>query len=157
MPSDYHAFLATIKTRIQQAQLRAVVAVNKELILLYWQLGKAILDRQQKEGWGAKVIDHLSADLHAAFPQLRGFSTRNLKYMRAFAQAYPDEAFVQAVLAQLTWYHHITLLDKIRDEKERLWYIQQAIEYGWSRNVLLHHIDSQLFHRKGKAITNFTN
>ncbi len=156
MPSDYHAFLATIKTRIQQAQLKAVIAVNTELILLYWQIGKAILARQHAEGWGAKIIDHLSADLHAAFPQMRGFSTRNLKYMRAFAQAYPDEEFVQQVAAQIPWGHHLVLLDQVKDEEERRWYIEQSIAHSWSRNVLLHHIDSRLFHRKGKAITNFT-
>ncbi len=156
LPSDYHAFLTTIKTRIQQTQLRAVVAVNKELILLYWQIGKAILERQQEEGWGTKVIDHLSADLHASFPQMRGFSVRNLKYMRAFAQAYPEEAIVQQVVAQIPWGHHLILLDAIKDELERLWYIQQTIAHGWSRNVLVHHIDTRLFHRKGQAITNFT-
>jgi predicted nuclease of restriction endonuclease-like (RecB) superfamily len=91
---------------VQQAQLQAVVAVNKELISLYWQIGRAILTRQKREGWGAKVIDRLSADLHAAFPQMKGFSPRNLKYMRAFAQAYPEEPFVQQVAAQIPWFHH---------------------------------------------------
>jgi predicted nuclease of restriction endonuclease-like (RecB) superfamily len=155
LPSDYQAFLRSIKTRVQQAQLRAVVAVNKELILLYWYIGKEILARQEKEGWGTQVIDRLSADLHAAFPQMKGFSIRNLKYMRSFAETYPKQQFVQEVLAQITWYHHITLLEKVKDEQERLWYIQQAIEHGWSRNVLAHHIDTQLFHRKGNAVTNF--
>jgi predicted nuclease of restriction endonuclease-like (RecB) superfamily len=155
LPSDYQAFLRSIKTRVQQAQLRAVVAVNKELILLYWYIGKEILARQEKEGWGTQVIDRLSADLHAAFPQMKGFSIRNLKYMRSFAETYPKQQFVQEVLAQITWYHHITLIEKVKDEQERLWYIQQAIEHGWSRNVLLHHIDTRLFHRKGNAVTNF--
>ena len=140
---------------MQQAQLRAVVAVNKELILLYWYIGKEILARQEKEGWGTQVIDRLSADLHAAFPQMKGFSIRNLKYMRSFAETYPKQQFVQEVLAQITWYHHITLLEKVKDEQERLWYIQQSAEHGWSRNVLAHHIDTQLFHRKGNAVTNF--
>lgn len=155
LSSDYQAFLRSIKTRVQQAQLRAVVAVNKELILLYWYIGKEILARQEKEGWGTQVIDRLSADLHAAFPQMKGFSIRNLKYMRSFAETYPKQQFVQEVLAQITWYQHITLLEKVKDEQERLWYIQQAIEHGWSRNVLLHQIDTQLFHRKGNAVTNF--
>jgi predicted nuclease of restriction endonuclease-like (RecB) superfamily len=101
LPSDYQAFLHSIKTRVQQAQLKAVVAVNKELIVLYWQIGKEILERQEKEGWGTKVIDRLSADLHAAFPQMNGFSIRNLKYMRSFAETYPDYQFVQEVLAQI--------------------------------------------------------
>ena len=105
---------------MQQAQLKAVVAVNAELIVLCWQIGKQILDRQEKEGWGTKVIDRLSADLHAAFPQMKGFSIRNLKYMRSFAETYPDQQFVQEVLAQITWYHHITLLEKVKDEQERV-------------------------------------
>jgi predicted nuclease of restriction endonuclease-like (RecB) superfamily len=157
LPSEYHAFLATIKARIQQAQLKAVVAVNTELIGLYWQIGQEIWQRQQKEGWGAKVIDHLSADLHAAFPQMKGFSVRNLQYMRTFAEAYPDEAqFTQQAVAQIPWGHHTILLDKAPETAQRLWYIQQTRTHGWSRNVLLHHIDSGLFHRTGKAITNFT-
>jgi predicted nuclease of restriction endonuclease-like (RecB) superfamily len=93
--------------------------------------------------------------LHAAFPQMRGFSPRNLKYMRAFAEAYPDEQFVQVPLAQITWYHHITLLDKVKDKQQLLWYIQQSIEHGWSRNVLVHQIETNLYGRKGKAVTNF--
>jgi len=155
IPSDYQTFLQTIKSRIQQAQLQAVLAVNRELILLYWQIGRGILERQQHQGWGAKVIDHLSHDLHAAFPQMKGFSPRNLKYMRAFALSYPDETFVQEVLAQITWYHHITLLEKVKDEQARLWYIQQAIAQGWSRNVLVMQVETDLYHRRGKALTNF--
>lgn len=132
IPSDYQAFLQTVKTQVQQAQLRALMAVNRELILLYWRIGRAILHQQRERGWGAKVIDQLSEDLHKDFPEMKGFSKRNLKYMRSFAEAYPQEQFLQEVLAQITWYHHITLLEKVKDEKERLWYIQQAAEHGWS-------------------------
>lgn len=142
IPSDYQAFFQTIKRRIQQAQLQAVLAVNRELILLYWQIGRGILERQQ-QGWGAKVIDRLSHDLHTTFPQMKGFSTRNLKYMRALALSYPDETCVQEVLAHITWYHHITLLEKVKDEQERPWYIQQAIAQGWSRNVLVMQIEKE--------------
>lgn len=155
IPSDYQAFLQTIKTRVQHAQLKALVAVNRELILLYWQIGRAILERQKERGWGAKVIDQLSKDLHKAFPEMRGFSQRNLKYMRAFAAAYPDEAFVQQVAAQMAWFHHCVLLDKVKDDHERLWYIEHAIEHGWSRNILEIQIETNLYHRKGKALTNF--
>lgn len=155
LPADYQAFLHTIKARVQQAQLHAVLAVNKELVLLYWHIGRGILERQQAQGWGAKVIDRLADDLHRAFPQMKGFSTRNLKYMRAFAEAYPQEQFVQEVLAQITWYHHITLLEKVKDARERLWYIQQASQHGWSRNILVMQIETGLFQRKGKAVTNF--
>jgi len=155
IPSDYQAFLQTIKTRVQQAQLKALVAVNRELILLYWQIGRGILERQEQQGWGAGVIDQLSRDLHAAFPEMRGFSLRNLKYMRAFAAAYPDESIVQQLVAQLPWGHNIVLLEKVKDEKERLWYIEHAIEHGWSRSILEIQIETGLFQRKGKALTNF--
>ncbi|WGV23876.1 DUF1016 N-terminal domain-containing protein [Halotia branconii] len=153
----YDDFLKELKTRISSAQLRAGVAVNKELLLLYWQIGRDILNRQQQQGWGAKVIDSLAADLQQAFPEMKGFSSRNLKYMRTFAETYPDEQFVQEVLAQITWYHNIALLEKLKSSEERLWYIQQTIQHGWSRNVLVHQIESQLYHRQGKAITNFDN
>jgi predicted nuclease of restriction endonuclease-like (RecB) superfamily len=155
LPSDYQTFLHSIKTRVQQAQLHAVLAVNKELVLLYWHIGRSILERQKAQGWGAKVIDQLAADLHRTFPQMRGFSERNLKYMRAFAQAYPDESFVQQPAAQIPWFHHCILLDKVKDEQERRWYIQQTIEHGWSRNILEIQIETGLFQRKGKALTNF--
>src|SRR6266849_4703914 len=102
LPADYHTFLQSIKTRVQQAQLRAVVAVNKELILLYWHIGHEIWKRQRELGWGAKVIEQLSRDLHAAFPLMKGFSTRNLQYMRTFAEAYADETqFTQQLVAQI--------------------------------------------------------
>ncbi len=105
---------------MQTAQVRAAVAVNRELVLLYWQIGRDILRRQQEEGWGAKVIDRLAADLHAAFPNMRGFSSRNLKYMRSLADAFPDEAFVQAVLAQITWYHNLAILEKLVTSEDRI-------------------------------------
>ena len=102
--------------RIRSAQLRASLAVNREMGLLYWQIGRDILQRQAQEGWGAKVIDRLAADLHHAFPDMTGLSPRNLKYMRAFAAAWPDEPIVQGPLAQITWYHNIALLEKLRTE-----------------------------------------
>jgi predicted nuclease of restriction endonuclease-like (RecB) superfamily len=113
--------------------------------------------RQQQQGWGAKVIDKLAGDLRQAFPEMKGFSARNLKYMRAFAEAYPDEQFVQEAFAQITWYHNTTLMEKLKSLEQRLWYAQQTIQYGWSRNVLVHQIESGLYHRQGKAITNFEN
>ncbi len=111
-PDSYTQFLADLKSRIQAAQFRASLAVNRELVLLYWQIGRDILDRQNRESWGAKVIDRLATDLKRAFPDLKGFSPRNLKYMRAFAEAWPEETFVQAVLAQITWYHNLAILEK---------------------------------------------
>ncbi len=155
LPVDYAAFVEEIKGRIRSAQLRAVVAANRELILLYWQIGREILERQRQQGWGAKVIDRLATDLRHAFPELKGFSARNLKYMRALAEAFPDPHFVQEVLAQITWYHAITLLDKVKDAGEREWYIRKTIEHGWSRAVLVHHVETGLYHRQGRAVTNF--
>jgi predicted nuclease of restriction endonuclease-like (RecB) superfamily len=135
--------------------LKAIVAVNRELILLYWRIGRDILERQAQQGWGAKVVEQLATDLHKDFPQMRGFSQRNLKYMRAFAAAYPDEQFVQEVLAQITWYHNIALIEKLKSPEERLWYAQKTVEHGWSRNVLVHQIETGLHRRLGAALTNF--
>jgi DUF1016 N-terminal domain len=113
------------------------------------------VERQKREGWGTKVIDRLAEDLRHAFPEIKGFSARNLKYMRAFAEAWQDEDFVQQVAAQLPWFHNCVLLDKLKSNEERAWYSQLTIQNGWSRNVLVHQIESDLFHRQGRAITNF--
>ncbi|RMF57158.1 MAG: DUF1016 family protein, partial [Calditrichaeota bacterium] len=103
LPVDYPALLRGIKDRIQTAQIKAGLAVNRELVLLYWEIGRDILSRQKAKGWGAKVIDHLARDLRGSFPQMKGLSSRNLKYMRAFAKAWPDREIVQEALAQITW------------------------------------------------------
>lgn len=155
LPPDYADWLAELKTRIHSAQQRATLAVNRELVLLYWQIGQDILARQARQGWGAKVIERLAQDLRAAFPDMKGFSPRNLKYMRAFAEAWPDAEFVQAVLAQLPWYHHLALLDKLPGAEARCWYAAKAIEHNWSRNVLVMHIETRLQERSGAALTNF--
>jgi len=152
---SYQHFLNDLKQRVATARYQAARSVNMELVLLYHHVGKEILKSQQEHGWGAKVIDQLSYDLRAAFPEMKGFSPRNLKYMRKFAQEYPEVEFVQEVLAQLSWYHHATLLDKISDRENRLFYIKKALEHGWSRNVMVHQIESGLHERQGKAITNF--
>lgn len=136
-PPDYAEWLAGLKSRIHSAQQRATQAVNRELVLLYWQIGRDILARQSAQGWGAKVIDRLAHDLLVAFPDMQGFSARNLKYMRAFAQAWPDVDFVQGVLAQLPWYHQLALLDKLQTEDDRRWYAANALQHNWSRNVLV--------------------
>lgn len=151
----YDDFLRDLKQRIRSAQVRAVLAVNSELVLLYWQIGRDILTRQHQQGWGAKVIAHLSADLRSSFPEMKGFSRTNLLYMRAFAEAYPDEQIVQQLAGQIPWFHNCTLLDKVKNPTERQWYIQQTIQYGWSRNILVHQIESGLYRRQGKATTNF--
>ncbi len=154
-PEGYADWLTDLKTRIHTAQQRAALAVNRELVLLYWQIGQDILARQAAQGWGAKVIERLSQDLRSAFPEMKGFSPRNLKYMRAFAEAWPDESFVQEVLAQLPWYHQLALLDKLPGPQTRRWYAAKAIEHNWSRNVLVMQIETRLLERSGKAATNF--
>ena len=154
-PEGYSDWLSELKTRIHNAQQRATLSVNRELVLLYWQIGRDILARQAEQGWGAKVIERLAHDLRTAFPDMKGFSPRNLKYMRAFAEAWPDSEFVQGVLAQLPWYHQLALLDKLRSEDARRWYAAKAIEHNWSRNVLVIQIETRLRERIGTAITNF--
>jgi len=154
-PAGYADWLAELKIRIHSAQQRAALAVNRELVLLYWQIGRDILQRQSREGWGAKVIERLAHDLRTAFPDMKGFSPRNLKYMRSFAQAWPEAEFVQAVLAQLPWYHQLALLDKLTESAARRWYATKAIEHNWSRNVLVMQIETRAHNRAGQAITNF--
>lgn len=155
LPDNYEAFLGELKERIRTAQLRASLAVNREMLLLYWRTGRDILARQKEHGWGAKVIDRLSQDLRRELPGVEGFSPRNLKYMRSFAEAWPEEPIVQEALAQITWYHNLTLLEKVKRPEERLWYASQAVENGWSRAVMVHWIESDLYERQGKASTNF--
>ena len=134
-PEGYAVWLTELKGRIHSAQQTATLAVNRELVLLYWQIGRDILTRQAQQGWGAKVIERLAHDLRTAFPDMKGFSPRNLKYMRAFAEAWPEAEFVQAVLAQLPWYHQLALLDKLSSPDARRWYAAKAIEHNWSRNT----------------------
>ena len=156
-PEGYSDWLTDLKGRIHNAQQRASIAVNRELVLLYWQIGCDILTRQNDQGWGSKVIDRLAQDLRAAFPDMKCFSPRNLKYMRAFAEAWPDSEFVQQAAAQLPWGHNVVLLDKLPGPETRRWYITEAIKHSWSRNTLVLHIESRLLERSGKAVNNFEN
>jgi predicted nuclease of restriction endonuclease-like (RecB) superfamily len=155
-PEGYSDWLAELKGRIHSAQQRATLAVNRELVLLYWQLGRDILARQAEQGWGAKVIDRLAHDLRNAFPDMKGFSRANLMYMRAFAEAWPDEQIVQQAVGQLPWGHNLVLLARLKQPEQRLAYARAAIEHGWSRNVLNIHIETRLLERTGKAVTNFS-
>lgn len=150
--NDYGTLLTELKDKVRLSQQKAALKVNSELILLYWSIGKKILENQGREGWGTKVVDLLAKDLSESFPDMKGFSVRNLKYMRSFAEAYPKIQIVQQVVAQLPWYHNCVLLDKAKTKKERLWYVKQTIENGWSRNVLVHHIESKLYKRQEKEI-----
>lgn len=154
-PDGYADWLQELKTRIHTAQQRAALAVNREMVLLYWQIGRDILARQAEQGWGAKVIERLAHDLRTAFPEMKGFSRANLMYMRAFAEAWPDSEIVQQAVGHLPWGHNLVLLTRLKDRQQRLAYAHSAIANGWSRNVLNIHIETRLLERTGKAVTNF--
>lgn len=155
MPKGYAELLVTLKERIRAAQLRAALAVNHELVVLYWHIGQAIIERQDEQGWGTKVVERIARDLRREFPGMGGLSERNLKYMRAFAEAYPDGSIVQQLVAQLPWGHNVLLLTKLKKPEHRLWYARATIANGWSRAVLDAQIATHAHRRQGKAITNF--
>jgi predicted nuclease of restriction endonuclease-like (RecB) superfamily len=155
MPDEYAAVLDELKNRIQSERLRVTLAANSAMVLMYWDIGKVILGRQERQGWGAKVIDRLSYDLKNAFPDMSGFSPRNLKYMRTFAEAWPEREIVQRTVAQIPWRSNLALLDKLEDHQTRLWYAYNTIENGWSRDILAMQIESNLHRRQGQAINNF--
>ncbi len=176
---DYQPFLLEIKEKVITARYQAVLAVNSRLIHLYWEIGTYILAQQRLQGWGGKVIDQLSRDLMEAFPDMKGFSIRNLKYMQKFAKELPDrlivqqlaalniieiknqscainyELFVQHPAALLPWAHNMVLMDKVNNPEERLFYAQKSIENGWSRKVMVHQIENNLFSQQGKITSNF--
>ena len=151
----YEEWIRSIKERIQRARVKASMLVNSEQTLLYWDIGHDILEKQDSEGWGSKVVERMSADLKAAFPDMTGWSPRNLKYMRAFADAWARKEIVQAPLAQLPWYHHLALLECLKSRGDRIAYAALAIENGWSRNVMVHQIELGAVDLHGTAITNF--
>lgn len=159
LPEGYDGFLRKLKVRIQRAQVKAALAVNRELILLYWEIGKEIVERQEEAGWGSAVIDRLSNDLGIAFPDVSGFSRRNLYRMRALYLAYRDEPeVVPQAVAQIPWGHNAVLVEKLESNDERLWYARQTVENGWSRSVLVHQIETDLYTRQVEApkTTNFS-
>lgn len=155
LPSDYADWLASLKQRIAGARQRALLAANEEQIRLYHDIGRDILERQSRNGWGAKVIERISIDLREAFPDMKGFSVRNLHYMRLFAEQCPKLQFVQQSAAQLPWFHIVILIAQISDSTERGWYAAQAVANGWSRATLETQIKNKLHIRQGAAITNF--
>jgi predicted nuclease of restriction endonuclease-like (RecB) superfamily len=152
---DYMSFLSDLKKDIQTSRVRAALSVNRELILLYWRIGTEIVRRKKELGWGTEVIKTLAQDLKHAFPEMKGFGERNLVYMQTFAASYQDYEFTQQVAAQIPWFHHCVIIDKIKDHETRVWYIQKTIENGWSRNVLVMQIESRAHLRLGHAKTNF--
>lgn len=152
---DYMTFFNAIKKDIQASRVKAALAVNKELILLYWRIGNGILEKQKELGWGAKVIEQLSQDLKHAFPETKGFSRQNLAYMRQFAGEYLENEIIQQLVGEIPWGHHIEIFTQLKDNEVRLWYIEKTIENGWSRNVLMMHIEAKSHLKIGKAQTNF--
>ena len=155
LPDSYANLLASLKKRIQQERIKTVMSANSAMVMLYWDIGASILERQQTEGWGAKVIDRLSFDLKETFPDMKGFSSRNLKYMRKFAEHWSDREIVQEVLAQITWYHNLALMEKLKKPELRIWYARQTVENGWSRNILVFQIETCLHERIGQSTNNF--
>lgn len=179
LPADYAPFLESLKSRVREAQARAMLSVNRELIELYWDIGRQIVERQEKEGWGQSVLERLADDLQKALPGVGGFSRSNVFRMRAFYLAYRPEIVAQPVrhakatkkvaplvrlladgppeaVANLPWGHNVVLIQKVKDPAQRLWYAAKALEHGWSRAVLTVQIESNLVGRQGKAVTNFT-
>ncbi len=154
--TDYLATIQEIKAEIQKAQYQATVKVNNELLLLYYHIGQAI---NRHKVWGNKFIENLSRDLRLEYPDAKGYSVRNLKYMAKFAETYPDKEFVQQVVAQIPWGHNVVIMDKVLTEDERTWYLKECAENGWSRNVLVHQLESNLYARQATAdkISNFEN
>ena len=153
----YVPFFEKLKERVAQERVRAILSASSSMVLLYWDMGNSILERQRDEGWGAKVIDRLSHDLNKAFPDAHGFSPRNLKYMRKFAECWPDREIVQRTVAQIPWRSNITLMDKLDDPEIRLWYGEKTLEMGFGKDMLVIQIESGLHLREGAAITNFPN
>ena len=155
IPEDYGELLEDLKVRIRAARVKAALAVNSELVLLYWGIGRDILARQDRQGWGTKVVDRLASDLRETFPEMKGLSPRNLLFMRSLAQTWPEEAIVKQLVSQLPWGHNIRLIQKVKDPIQREWYARACVDQGWSRNVLEMQVESGLYSRQGAAGSNF--
>ena len=155
MTDEYFRFIEEIKDTIRNERISLIRNANVGMICLYWRIGRAILEKQKTDGWGSRVIDRMSMDIKKAFPDMSGFSPRNIKYMRKFALCWPEFEFVQRVIAQIPWGTNITLIDKLKDEDSRKWYAYQTIEHGWSRTILEMQIQSRLMERTGQTVNNF--
>jgi predicted nuclease of restriction endonuclease-like (RecB) superfamily len=155
MPENYIGFFKEVKKKIMDERLKTIISANCAMITLYWEIGKSILIRQKNEGWGSKVIDRLSFDLKEAFPDMSGFSPRNLKYMRKFAEEWPEKKIVQRTVAQIPWRSNITLLDKLNDPDLRLWYAKKTVENGFGKDMLVFQIETKLHLREGASLNNF--
>lgn len=155
MSDNYLQFIEDIKNEIRKQRISVVLNANSSMICLYWKIGRLILEKQEKEGWGTKVIDRMAEDIKDAFPDMSGFSPRNIKYMRKFAVCWPDFEIVQRVVAQIPWRTNRMLLDKLHDKESRIWYAYKTIENGWSSTILELQIQSGLMERSGKSVNNF--
>ena len=155
MSDAYLKFIEEVKSEIQKQRISVVLNANSSMICLYWNIGRGILKKQEEEGWGAKIIDRIAKDLKDAFPEMSGFSPRNIKYMRKFAESWPDFEIVQRVVAQIPWRTNISLMDKLKDEESRIWYAYKVIENGWSKTILDLQIESRLMERTGRSVNNF--
>ena len=154
-PLGYNELLQELKAHIRAAQVRAATAVSRELVLLYWTIGREISRRFQQQGWGTRIVDRLARDLQSEFPGVEGFSPRNLRYMRSLAEAWPESEILQQLIAKLPWGHNVRVLAKLKERSPRERYLRPALEDGWSQNILSLQIDSRLHEREGKALTNF--
>ena len=152
---NYFSVLENIKKQIKESRLKAALSVNSEMIRLYWKIGFAILEKQKTAKWGDKILENLSRDLSEAFPDMKGFGAQNLKYMKRFADEYTEKEFGQQAVDQIPWGHNVAIIYSGKTKEERQFYIKETIANGWSRNVLEMQIKTNLFHRQGKAITNF--
>ncbi|NOX17668.1 MAG: DUF1016 domain-containing protein [Chlorobi bacterium] len=158
--TEYRKWIAELKTKFRQAQIKAAIKVNTTLLEFYWELGRDIVEKQKKAKWGSGFLKQISQDLMSEFPDVKGFSLRNLKYIRQWYSFYSTENVVigqqaAAQLFQIPWWHNVVIISKCNSVKEALFYINKTIENGWSRSVLTHQIESKLYERQGKAITNF--
>ncbi len=146
-PPDYPLLLAEVKERIRSAQYEALKAVNKELVGLYWDIGRLIVERQDAQGWGKAVVERLSADLRQEFPGVGGFSVQNLWYMRQFYSEYQGNEKLQSLVGEIAWTHNLAIMSKCKDPLEREFYIRMTRKFGWSKNVLIHQIDNQSYEK----------
>ncbi len=143
---EYFKVLESVKSQIQNSQYKAILGLNREQIFLFWNIGKVIIENNK---YGSGFVENLARDIKSEFPNARGYSVRNLRYMRRFAEMFDENENLQEPLADLTWYHLQTLMDKIDDKSTYLWYANKALENGWSRNILLHQIETKLYERQG--------
>ena len=155
LPADYNQLLANVKERIRSAQYAALKAVNTELVGLYWDLGRMIVERQNQAGWGTSVVEQLSQDLRREFPGVTGFSVQNLWYMRQFHMEYREHEKLQPLVGEIAWAHNLAIMSKCKDPLEREFYLRMTRKFGWSKNVLIHQIDNQSYEKSLLGQTNF--